>query len=59
MQGRVEASDRDLVRVPGEGAGGDEADQLGLQRLGAERRCPFTGKGPGVQAEPDLSEVPA
>ena len=25
----------------------------------AERRCPFTGKGPGVQAEPDLSEVPA
>jgi len=25
----------------------------------AERRCPFTGEGPGIQAEPDLSEVPA
>ena len=25
----------------------------------AERRCPFTGKGPGAQAEPEMSEVPA
>ena len=27
----------------------------------SERRCPFTGKGPGVQAEPEteMSEVPA
>ena len=38
VPGGVEAADRHVLRVAGQGRRGDQADQLGLERAGAERR---------------------